>query len=133
MRRLFSRAAAGTGFLVLLVGCANSEEDRRAAQDPATHSSDRPRVEDFQRLDEAQRKIHDLRGKLDDLQAKIDDAATAQAKAESRYAPAKQGPSDRVTGSGPTRCADGSTSGESGRGACSHHGGIAGSPGHQRH
>jgi hypothetical protein len=142
MRRKCALAAAGVGFLILLAGCGHSEEDRRPAQDPSTHpkgdldSTDRLRAEDSKRIEEARRRIHDLRGKLDDLQAKVDDAAKAQARSapgQGNTAAPAQTVHHEGKGGGPTRCADGSTSGETGRATCSHHGGIAGSSAHPRH
>jgi hypothetical protein len=144
MRRLSVLAAAGAGFLAMLAGCGRTEQDGRAARDPTTHakgdldSADRLRAKDSERMEETRRQIHALRGKLDDLQARVDDTAKGQAPPASAVgqghteAPAQTNPHEGK-GGGPTRCADGSLSGESGRGACSHHGGIARSSAHQRH
>jgi hypothetical protein len=134
MRRVSVRAAASAGLLIILAGCGHGEEDRRGAQDPSAHpkgdpeSAERLRAEDSRKIEETHRRIHDLRGKLDELQAKIDDAAKTQAQsalAQRNTAASAETIHQEVKTAGPKRCADGSISGKSDRGSCSHHGGIA--------
>jgi hypothetical protein len=119
--------------------------NRRHADDEQKYAKTKNQIEELKArlldLSKAYANERDLRERLSTCQNRPETDCRAPAtiavpdpapEPPTAVSPAAQSVPYPGNGGGPTLCSDGSVSGSSGRGTCSHHGGVAGGR-HRRH